>query len=132
MLASSRSAGTTRWTPTRAAYAAGAGCFDTIVCSHYRTFPLLDPDIAPLKALGVKVVEPEVMAPFTPEPGQPRLQHLAGAAKPTSGLKNSMSITEDEARKVAHLARIAVEIQSSRAGGELNNILHFCGTAERG
>ena len=53
--------------PTRAAYAAKRWFdFDTIVCSHYRTFPLLDPDIAPLKALGVKVVEPEVMAPFTP------------------------------------------------------------------
>lgn len=53
--------------PTRAAYAAKRWFdFDTIVCSHYRTFPLLGPDIAPLKALGVKVVEPEVMAPFTP------------------------------------------------------------------
>ena len=53
--------------PARAAYAAKRWFdFDTIVCSHYRTFPLLDPDIAPLKALGVKVVEPEVMSPFTP------------------------------------------------------------------
>ena len=53
--------------PARAAYAAKRWFdFDTIVCSHYRTFPLLEPDIAPLKALGVKVVEPEVMAPFTP------------------------------------------------------------------
>lgn len=53
--------------PARAAYAAKRWFdFDTIVCSHYRTFPILQPDIAPLKALGVKIVEPEVMAPFTP------------------------------------------------------------------
>ena len=53
--------------PVRAAYAARRWFdFDTIVCSHYRTFPILQPDIAPLKALGVKVVEPEVMVPFVP------------------------------------------------------------------
>lgn len=53
--------------PARAAYAAKRWFdFDTIVCSHYRTFPAIDADIAPLKALGVKVIEPEVMAPFTP------------------------------------------------------------------
>ncbi|MBA4489570.1 metal-dependent hydrolase [Paracoccus sp. S1E-3] len=52
--------------PARAAYAARRWFdFDTIVCSHYRSFPVLQPDIAPLKALGVKVVEPEVMEPFT-------------------------------------------------------------------
>ena len=53
--------------PARAAYAAKRWFdFDTIVCSHYRSFPVLQPDIAPLKALGVKVIEPEVMVPFTP------------------------------------------------------------------
>lgn len=53
--------------PARAAYAAKRWFdFDAIVCSHYRTFPILEPDIAPLKALGVKVIEPEVMVPFTP------------------------------------------------------------------
>ena len=37
-----------------------------------------------------------------------------------------MSITEDEARKVAHLARIAVEDSNLPAlAAELNNILHF-------
>ena len=37
-----------------------------------------------------------------------------------------MSITEDEARKVAHLARIAVEEKHLPAlAAELNNILHF-------
>ncbi|NHF72551.1 metal-dependent hydrolase [Paracoccus xiamenensis] len=51
--------------PARAAYAAKRWFdFDTIVCSHYRSFPILEPDIAPLKALGVKIVEPEIMAPF--------------------------------------------------------------------
>lgn len=37
-----------------------------------------------------------------------------------------MSITEDEARKVAHLARIAVEEKHLPAlAAELNSILHF-------
>ena len=37
-----------------------------------------------------------------------------------------MSINEDEARKVAHLARIAVEDSNLPAlAAELNNILHF-------
>lgn len=37
-----------------------------------------------------------------------------------------MSITQDEARKVAHLARIKVEDQALPAlAAELNNILHF-------
>ena len=37
-----------------------------------------------------------------------------------------MSITEDEARKVAHLARIRVEDAALPAlASELNNILHF-------
>ena len=53
--------------PARAAYAAKRWFdFGTIVCSHYRTFDLLKPDTAPLKALGAKLIEPEVMVPFTP------------------------------------------------------------------
>ncbi|AUH35406.1 Asp-tRNA(Asn)/Glu-tRNA(Gln) amidotransferase subunit GatC [Paracoccus tegillarcae] len=37
-----------------------------------------------------------------------------------------MSITQDEARKVAHLARIKVEDEALPAlAAELNNILHF-------
>ncbi|WBU52190.1 metal-dependent hydrolase [Paracoccus sp. SCSIO 75233] len=53
--------------PERAAYAAKRYFnFDSIICSHYKTFPLIDPDIAPLKALGVKVIEPVIMESFTP------------------------------------------------------------------
>lgn len=53
--------------PARAAYAAKRWFnFDTIVCSHYRTFDLLKPDMAPLQALDCKLIEPEVMVPFTP------------------------------------------------------------------
>lgn len=52
--------------PARAAYAAKRWFnFKTLVCSHYRTFPVIDPDLAPLRALDLDLVEPEVMTPFT-------------------------------------------------------------------
>lgn len=53
--------------PVRAAYAAKRWfAFDTIVCSHYLTFDLITPDLAPLKALDSTLIEPQVMQPFTP------------------------------------------------------------------
>ena len=53
--------------PARAAYAAKRWFdFDTIICSHYRTFPLLELDVSPLRDLGAKLIEAEVMVPFTP------------------------------------------------------------------
>lgn len=53
--------------PARAAYAARRWFdFDSIVCSHYRTFPALEPDISPLKALKARLIEPEIMQSFTP------------------------------------------------------------------
>ena len=52
--------------PARAAYAAKRWFnFDTIVCSHYLTFDFLEPDIAPLRDLGAKLIEPKVMEGFT-------------------------------------------------------------------
>ncbi|SDD83128.1 L-ascorbate metabolism protein UlaG, beta-lactamase superfamily [Paracoccus isoporae] len=51
--------------PARAAYAAKRWFdFDTVICSHYLTFDFLKPDLAPLKSLDAKLVEPKVMAPF--------------------------------------------------------------------
>ena len=53
--------------PARAAYAAKRWFdFDTIICSHYRSFPMLQPDVAPLREVGATLIEPEVMVPFTP------------------------------------------------------------------
>lgn len=53
--------------PARAAYAAQRWFdFDSIICSHYRTFAVLEPDTAPLRALRARLIEPEVMVPFTP------------------------------------------------------------------
>lgn len=52
--------------PARAAYAAKRWfSFRAIICSHYKTFPVLEPDLTPLKALDVKLIEPEIMQPFT-------------------------------------------------------------------
>ncbi|MFD1796305.1 metal-dependent hydrolase [Paracoccus aurantiacus] len=53
--------------PARAAYASKRWFdFDSIVCSHYLTFPFLEPDLGPLRDLGVTLIEPEVMVPFSP------------------------------------------------------------------
>ena len=53
--------------PARAAYAAKRWFdFDTIICSHYRSFPMLQPDVTPLREVGATLIEPEVMVPFTP------------------------------------------------------------------
>lgn len=53
--------------PARAAYAAKRWFdFDTIICSHYKTFPILNPDVTPLRDLGATLIEPQVMVPFTP------------------------------------------------------------------
>ncbi|WBU61418.1 metal-dependent hydrolase [Paracoccus albus] len=52
--------------PARAAYAAKRWFnFDTIVCSHYLTFDFLQPDIAPLRDVGAKLIEPQVMEGLT-------------------------------------------------------------------
>ncbi|MDO5606241.1 MAG: metal-dependent hydrolase [Paracoccus sp. (in: a-proteobacteria)] len=53
--------------PQRAAYAAKRWfAFDTIICSHYKTFALLEPDIAPLRDLGARLIEPVLLEPFSP------------------------------------------------------------------
>ncbi|WBU62906.1 metal-dependent hydrolase [Paracoccus aerodenitrificans] len=53
--------------PARAAYAAKRWfSFETIICSHYKTFEAIEPDISPLRALGVKLVEADVMKSFAP------------------------------------------------------------------
>ena len=53
--------------PARAAYAAKRWFdFDTIICSHYKAFPILNPDVSPLRDVGATLIEAEVMVPFTP------------------------------------------------------------------
>lgn len=51
--------------PARAAYAARRYFdFKTVICSHYRSFPILAPDTSPLHELSADTIEPEVMAPI--------------------------------------------------------------------